>query len=513
MRVVACTVVVSLLVLLAAPSFRSGLSHTSPASAHLHDNLDAFIQHAEGVTALANGSLAIPSAVAGLKFGDLVREVAVPHGFGMCAGLAKLGVLNGRPDLPHGAACSPVHEMTELTQRVRESAVGPVFAPRALNAQVSLDSMRHADAEPNVRRTLLPWIADMLAKDPDVVTVEDWKPLLTMGVHAGVVAPELDTPPGVAAFTNGFVNNIGELCTPALCFRTSGCSYEATSMLERVPLRPPITVARTMLVFADRYCNSNYYHYVVECLPRLLLARHLLEAYPRMKVHIPVQKYPKKTLYINDVFLIKMLGISPSRFVSGNAVAGTVVYPEPTNCFRQRRDTLLLTHDFLFESLQLNELRDSRVDDFVVVLHRRRFKPRILHNFEEVEAAVRRVVATANAAGARASLVVIDDDEPLFREPDNVFRLLATADVFIAPYGASETNMLACVPGTTVIEFMVPEKRDLIVSPMYLIMAMRLGLRWVGLGYTRLGGTGFWVEPDTVHSAVLQAWHDHHKLV
>jgi capsular polysaccharide biosynthesis protein len=251
--------------------------------------------------------------------------------------------------------------------------------------------------------------------------------------------------------------------------------------------------------------SVEYYHTVVEHLPRLLLLRDFILALPDQSIPIVVsQSYKKKTFL---KFFADIWGLGHRLvFVKADFVvyADAMYVPEPTTCLalhpimaqahrnairnvlRQRQPVSTNQSQFRPELINtvnatetstsmLRSVTDNNEDDldtatdWIVVVRRNR--TRFLRNHDEMMAAL-------TSALPHEKWYVFDEGNTDGKFPAPgipQWAVFARAKLVIAPHGAGLANLLACPKNIDVVE-MLGEGKDSELC--FLHLALALGLRY-----------------------------------
>lgn len=219
----------------------------------------------------------------------------------------------------------------------------------------------------------------------------------------------------------------------------------------RLPQSRPLPVTGSVAVLAG-LSGHNYFHWMVDILPRLeLLRRHRdLDEIDWFWINSPKAEFQQQTLRRLGLPAQKILAADCQPFIQAErliapAFPGHLGWAEPWAV------------EFLRQ--QLLPLASPQLPAFErIYISRRRAHHRRLLN----EAAV---LALLEPLGFR---VVELESLPLAAQ----IRLFSQAKVILAPHGGGLTNLLFCHSGTTVVEFMAPSY----IRQYYWAISHQLGL-------------------------------------
>uniref|UniRef100_A0A7S0XMH7 Glycosyltransferase 61 catalytic domain-containing protein n=1 Tax=Erythrolobus madagascarensis TaxID=708628 RepID=A0A7S0XMH7_9RHOD len=246
-----------------------------------------------------------------------------------------------------------------------------------------------------------------------------------------------------------------------------------------------VDIDRAVLL-ASFYAHG-YFHYIVECLPRVVMVRDFVLRNPDVKIiHYP-------PVAADLVLLYQLLGIDPARVVEYDTKtlyrANTLIVPTATATFRANTLAVQQTRDLFRDSIpgQLGIPREDpferarlflsssspggliRADRVRIVVHDRgRGKPRSVEQQKELESAILKrfpnaEVTVYNAARANTREMIV---------------MHYRADVVVGPHGAGLSNALFMRRGSSMLEFNIPDRRTDPSIRCHEITATKLGLRY-----------------------------------
>jgi len=203
-----------------------------------------------------------------------------------------------------------------------------------------------------------------------------------------------------------------------------------------MPARPLSVICVDKLVTILQPYQENYYHFVAESLPRLIMARDILLKDPSVRL-----------LTRNQPFILQFLeklGIAADRIETLHhdhvIFANTLYVPTPTKMFSPPQENLLALYQHLAVDVPVQGPRN-----LVIYTSREGSWSRDVANERFVINAMRALLAKTDL-----ELVVFDGSLGV----EETIGLFRRAILVIGPHGAGMTNMLWTQEGTKVIEFL-----------------------------------------------------------
>lgn len=197
----------------------------------------------------------------------------------------------------------------------------------------------------------------------------------------------------------------------------------------------------------------NYYHWVAECLPQILLIKEMMDKDPGLLFLAPNQNWPSFMGQYLD-----LLGIDPARRVNNTAgptrryFAGELTYVDwqwPVSSTSDIKPTaapwyppqslLLKLRTILAQPFLPPEKRDA-----IIYVSRESGMQRGVENEHGLIESLR--------SRFRDKLIVFKGSNLHVNDQIDIFR---KARLVIGPHGAGLTNILFCAPGTIIVEFPV----------------------------------------------------------
>lgn len=190
----------------------------------------------------------------------------------------------------------------------------------------------------------------------------------------------------------------------------------------------PKKLSGTLGVLAFGACSGNYYHFLIDCLPKL---RHLEMS------GASIDRYYAPYRYEFSRQLFQLMGLPASRIVSArelsHVTADDVYVPQPLETPRPA------DMRYLFETMsrQSWSKTDGQPEGLVYISRANARVRRVLNESEVISALTRRGFQCVQLEGM-----------PLVQQ----IQLFQQAKTIVAPHGAGLANMVFAQPGATVIE-------------------------------------------------------------
>ena len=211
-----------------------------------------------------------------------------------------------------------------------------------------------------------------------------------------------------------------------------------------------------------QYWGNNYFHKIVEDLPRLVLFIKLLKVNPQIKILSADRS--KRTRE-----LLEVLGLDSSRLVTGWVRAKVAYVPRSTECGKANFLEAQVTNKIFRNHIATNFFAAPPTPSKIILIQRSGSR-RLLEHAQVVEA-LREV-----AAKHKLELHVFSDNpSPSLKD---TMMLFAEAVAVVAPHGAGLSNLLFSAPGTLVLEGILKSPN---VNLCYQRLAFVLGMRWYGM--------------------------------
>ena len=234
-----------------------------------------------------------------------------------------------------------------------------------------------------------------------------------------------------------------------------------------------------IFVLSQQHAMGNYYHSLIEQLPRILPFLSFLRSRPDVCVHVARREGSK----LPEVFLKQQFELR-NRIVSGHHAANTVYIPQGGGCHQVNYiNTHLLTqftNKYLLRHLQIDNF--SHLKPCVILLKRR---TRSLLNHDAIETKLRSFCDEH----ALECIVFDDSNLPTFLETQVMFK---RAVLVVGGHGAGLSNIVWCRPGTVIVEVQCKG----VARPCFRNLAQKVGLR-------------FYAMMSTL-AAESESGHDHH---
>jgi len=223
-------------------------------------------------------------------------------------------------------------------------------------------------------------------------------------------------------------------------------------------------------VFVSSQCwGASTYHWMLETMPRLIPWIQFLKDNPKMKIH---QTDGQKTIVQN---FLKLIGVDPKRLIDGPTFATNLWTFRGTACgFSQVYPSQLMNQYFRDEI----ELEPAQKGIPVLLIRRKggrqipeRIRESIIEYFQESDVGY--------------DLMIYDGSHPL----SDLAKMARKANIIIGGHGAGLSNMLWAEPGTYLVEIHILDGDLLHPNLCYYWSAMTMGMKYLGISYTRQGSS------------------------
>ena len=255
---------------------------------------------------------------------------------------------------------------------------------------------------------------------------------------------------------NGVVIKGLQLFVPSLAYFTYAEEYSGTFLL-RQWISKRIKLSGTVGLIYDNWSVANYYHWLIDTLPRLLLLR---EKYPNCKLIIPASAPDYVSLTVSALGFNNTFALAKNNFIRVQhlIMPSHITHPgsqDPT-LIQSVREELLKT--FGYAQCMMSSLPTRRI-----YVSRSRQKIRRLLNEEELY-----------------PLLLYYDFEIVYFEEmsfEQQVKIMQGASIVMGVHGANLTNILFMSTGSLVIELL----NEQIPNPCYFQLASNLELRYQAL--------------------------------
>ena len=273
---------------------------------------------------------------------------------------------------------------------------------------------------------------------------------------------------------NGIVVQNSLILIPRSC---TGCGSKK-SCWNKEPISQNLTPQHRVdrCVTIAQYWGYGYYHFVGENLPRLIPVISSMRDTQNLLIHVH-----QKNKIVSQ--FLHFLNLDPKRAVSGNVFASELIVPEYIACGNTPAYLLHEMRNRILSELPVKNIVDNSRKCNILVIKR---QTRIILNHAEM-------IKNLSYKFPWCSVVVHLGDEPLAKQ----LQLMADASVVIAPHGAGLVNMFVCHRNTLIIEFL---NRGADINVLYMIMSLKLGLRYIGIPAL---GSGHWRTNKMIDVAYL----------
>lgn len=271
----------------------------------------------------------------------------------------------------------------------------------------------------------------------------------------------------VCTFPDSFVDTTGIVCPIGanVCFRPDDCMNYAEPVDKSYNLTKAAVLdsrqVEKIIVLTQGY-GHNFYHSVLESTIKLVDVQEALRQNPALYVHASpdTPAFP----------LLSVLGIDPSRILSGAVYAKHAIVPRATLCMDPTLRQLLK-----FRSLIMNTKCFKRAKPRtcgrpnILLIKRDPGTPRAILNYDELRSNLTQLATVKgynfaeyiSPRGPRRGCEIIED-----------MILFKQSQVIVAPHGAALTNAILCDPGTVVVEVQTSQ-----IANVFTGISMKLGFR------------------------------------
>ena len=220
---------------------------------------------------------------------------------------------------------------------------------------------------------------------------------------------------------------------------------------------------KEIFVLTQQHAMGNYYHTLIEQLPRALPFVEFLKERPDICLHVP--RRSGSTL---PEVVLKSFGLN-NRVISGHSTARVVYIPHGGGCHQVNlvNTQLLVAASNKFLQQQLNMPDFTRTQPVAILLKRKR---RFLVNHD----AILNEMSSFCLANSIECIVYDDSDIPSYIDTQALFK---RAVVVVGGHGAGLSNIVFCQPGTVVVEIQC----DTVARPCFRNLAGKVGLRFITL--------------------------------
>ena len=220
---------------------------------------------------------------------------------------------------------------------------------------------------------------------------------------------------------------------------------------------------KEIFVLTQQHAMGNYYHTLIEQLPRALPFVEFLKERPDICLHVP--RRSGSTL---PEVVLKSFGLN-NRIISGHSTARVVYIPHGGGCHQVNlvNTQLLVAASNKFLQQQLNMPDFTRTQPVAILLKRKR---RFLVNHD----AILNEMSSFCSANSIECIIYDDSDIPSYSDTQALFK---RAVVVVGGHGAGLSNIVFCQPGTVVVEIQC----DTVARPCFRNLAGKVGLRFITL--------------------------------
>jgi hypothetical protein len=255
---------------------------------------------------------------------------------------------------------------------------------------------------------------------------------------------------------DGILNNLGQVLTNKYKVIPFNCRPVFSGDVPKYNMKDLPLYSEVFSI--SQFWGDGFYHKNLEDFPKLAPYLEFLVKNPMVKVHVfEIGSYTK--------FVVKTLGIDPSRLVTGDVRAHVIYLPRGTSCgFTHIQEAQLLSHHLR------TVIPTPETESRNLVLIRRSG-----HRFFTQQAAIStKLQVIAREFGLNFYLFIDNPSPP----PEEAMREFNNAAIVVGPHGAGLSNLLFSKPGTMVVEGLCNPPH---INMCYTRLIHLLGLRYHGL--------------------------------
>jgi hypothetical protein len=260
--------------------------------------------------------------------------------------------------------------------------------------------------------------------------------------------------PVVAAFADAYITSVGHVFVENFVYKPIGPCYSRNEAgaSGSIPQYSEVVVATA-------FWGDNFYHALIENLPRLMVVWEDLLARPEVAIAAGPNKAMAEYLHF--------MGISKDRIKTGNMMAQIAYVPNPGGCGcspGHRYVRQLRGH--MHQALK-GRLPDIAAANNTILVIQRSGGTRRLANHQDLVAGIQQQYPLAK-------LEIFQDNPP----PPllQLARMFFSAKVIIAPHGAGLSNIVLASNKAVVIEILIAP-----IVTCYMDLARELGNDWYGI--------------------------------
>ncbi|CAM9541960.1 unnamed protein product, partial [Ascophyllum nodosum] len=251
--------------------------------------------------------------------------------------------------------------------------------------------------------------------------------------------------PTVVAMADVFITQRGHIFNTKDYIIMKSCKTDAVD-ITHVPQTklPAISWPRyAQVIILTQHWGASYFHFLVECLPRITVMLDVLLGYPDIKIAIGPDK---KDSQVYREQLLGLLGIGPERIIVDKKIHADVTFvPDSTPCGQPNTVLISRLRFALLKGLYPETGGASPLTPRPVIVLVVRTRKRFLGNNDEIREALEKNFPSHDVVEAfgRGSM----------REQ---LELFAQASLIVGPHGAGLSNMIVAPLHTMVLEIGPP---------------------------------------------------------
>ncbi|CAN0407357.1 unnamed protein product [Ascophyllum nodosum] len=252
--------------------------------------------------------------------------------------------------------------------------------------------------------------------------------------------------PTVVAMANVLISKMGHISNTKDYIVVKSCKTDTVN-ISHVPQTASPAIHRpryAQVIVLTQFRGASYFHFLVECLPRITVMLDVFLQYHDIKIVIGPDNNKGSQVYREQ--LIGLLGISPGRIIVDEKIHADVAFvPDSTSCGVPNTVLVSRLRFALLKGLYPETGGASPLAPRPIIVLIVRTKKRWLANNDEVREALKNNFPTHDVMEAFG-------DGPMRKQ----LELFAQASLIVGPHGAGLSNMIVAPLHTMVLEIGPP---------------------------------------------------------
>ena len=270
--------------------------------------------------------------------------------------------------------------------------------------------------------------------------------------------------PSLCIFQGAFIDREGNMCKENICLQSKSCNPQYYKKNRGVAYSK-IPIETAVYVISENQ-GYGFFHYLIENWTRLFVAFNFLKKHPEIKIHV----INKQLSFVQQSF--KFLGLETNRLITGDYYSGILLFPEPVGCGSPAKNLLIEARRVILSRREIFSKLHLKLEKKKQILIVKRHGGRSISNNHKLHKALKKKY------GETISIKTFTKDTF-----ENAMELFASSDLIIAPHGAGLSNIVACQPGTIIIEILLEGK---LLNLCYMYMAVKLNLKYHGWSNSKI---------------------------